>query len=135
MPSASSSSNPIALPIALGLVDPRSPLSLATLDDLEKIRAERWHGDGYMRYASTCELNQIGPWPFATCFVLRAQHDAGLFDRWQSAPGGDPADQERQHDEDRHQDLPRRVHRVLELSCVGRQVDGLLARLGGVQGQ
>jgi hypothetical protein len=70
-----------ALPIALGLVDPRSPLALATLDDLEKIRAERWHGDGYMRYASTCELNQIGPWPFATCFVLRAQHDAGLLDR------------------------------------------------------
>lgn len=70
-----------ALPIAMGLVDPRSPLSLETLDDLEKIRAERWHGDGYMRYASTCELNQIGPWPFATCFVLRAQHDAGLFDR------------------------------------------------------
>jgi hypothetical protein len=70
-----------ALPIALGMIDPRSPLSLATLDDLEKIRCERWHGDGYMRYASTCELNQIGPWPFATCFVLRGQHDAGLFDR------------------------------------------------------
>jgi hypothetical protein len=69
-----------ALPIALGLVEPRCPLALATLDDLEKIRAERWHGDGYMRYASTCELNQIGPWPFATCFVLRGQHDAGLFD-------------------------------------------------------
>ncbi|MCC6123528.1 MAG: hypothetical protein IT426_01050 [Pirellulales bacterium] len=70
-----------ALPAALGLIDPRSPLSLATLDDLERIRGERWHGDGYMRYASTCELNQIGPWPFATCFVMRAQHDAGLFDR------------------------------------------------------
>jgi hypothetical protein len=70
-----------ALPAALRLIDPRSPLSLATLDDMEKIRCERWRGDGYMRYASTCELNQIGPWPFATCFVLRAQHDAGLFDR------------------------------------------------------
>ncbi len=61
-----------ALPIALGLVDPHSPLARATLDDLEKIRAERWFGGGYMRYSSTCELNQIGPWPFATCFVLRA---------------------------------------------------------------
>lgn len=43
----------LALPIALGLVDP----------------------------ASSGEPDQPGPWPVATCFILRAQHDAKLDDR------------------------------------------------------
>jgi hypothetical protein len=70
-----------ALPIAYGLVPPRSALALNTLDELEKLRDARWFGGGYERYHSSGQCDQPGPWPFATCFILRAQHEAGLFDR------------------------------------------------------
>jgi hypothetical protein len=70
-----------ALPIALGLVDARSPLARKTLDDLEKLWSARWSGGGYERYHSSAQGDQPGPWPFASCFILRAQHEAGLFDR------------------------------------------------------
>ena len=41
-----------ALPIALGLVDPRSPLARKTLDGLEELWNARWSGGGYERYHS-----------------------------------------------------------------------------------
>ena len=71
----------MALPIALGIVDPRSALALNTLDELEKLWNARWFGGGYERYHSSGQVDQPGPWTFATCFILRAQHDAGLLDR------------------------------------------------------
>lgn len=70
-----------ALPIALGLVDPRSALALKTLDHLELLWNMRWFGGGHERYNSTSELDTPGPWPFATCFIMRASHDSGLYDR------------------------------------------------------
>jgi hypothetical protein len=70
-----------ALPIALGIVDPRSRLSKNTLDDLEQIWNTRWEDGGYDRYHTSSQPDQPGPWPFATCFILRAQHEAGLYDR------------------------------------------------------
>ena len=39
----------------------------------------RWFGGGYGRYHSSGECDQPGPWSFATCFILRAQHEAGDF--------------------------------------------------------
>lgn len=84
-----------ALPIALGIVDARSDLARKTLDDLEALWNTRWSDGGYDRYHTSSQPDQPGPWPFATCFILRAQHDAGLFDRsrrsleWlNSVPGG-----------------------------------------------
>jgi hypothetical protein len=71
----------MALPIALGVVDPRSTLAHNTLDELEKLWNARWFGGGYERYHSSGQVDQPGPWTFATCFILRAQHDAGLLDR------------------------------------------------------
>lgn len=71
----------MALPIALGLVDPHSPLALKTIDCLEQLWNMRWIGGGYERYNSTSEPDTPGPWPFATAFILRAQHEAGLYDR------------------------------------------------------
>lgn len=70
-----------ALPIALGLVDGRSPLARRTLDDLEGLWNTRWSDGGYDRYHTSSQPDQPGPWPFATCFILRAQHEARLFDR------------------------------------------------------
>jgi hypothetical protein len=71
----------LALPIAFGLVPARSELALRTLDELEHLRDARWFGGGYERYHSSGQCDQPGPWTFATCFILRAQHEAGLFDR------------------------------------------------------
>jgi hypothetical protein len=71
----------MALPIALGLVDARSKLTRSTLDSLEGLSSARWFGGGYERYHSSGQGDQPGPWPFASCFILRAQHEAGLFDR------------------------------------------------------
>jgi hypothetical protein len=71
----------VALPIALGLIDPRSPLAHKTLDDLERLWSQRWFGGGYERYNSSSQEDTPGPWPFASCFILRALHDAGLYER------------------------------------------------------
>jgi hypothetical protein len=70
-----------ALPIALGLVAPRSSIALKTLDDLEPIWNARWSDGGYGRYNASSEPGTPGAWPLATCFVLRAQQDAGLYER------------------------------------------------------
>jgi hypothetical protein len=71
----------VAVPIALGLVDPHSPLAQKTLDHIEAIWNQRWFGGGYERYNSSSQVDTPGPWPFATCFILRALHEAGRFDK------------------------------------------------------
>lgn len=70
-----------ALPIALGVVDPKSPVARGTLDQLEGLWNTRWSDGGYDRYHTSGQPDQPGPWPFATMFILRAQHEAGLWDR------------------------------------------------------
>jgi hypothetical protein len=76
MPDAS-----MALPIALGVVPARSDLAHRTLEDLEGLWNTRWSDGGYDRYHTSGQPDQPGPWPFATAFILRAEHDAGNFDR------------------------------------------------------
>lgn len=71
----------LALPVALRLVDPESELAKATLNEVEKLRDLRWFDGGYDRYDSTSSINNPGPWAFASCFVLRAQHEARQWDR------------------------------------------------------
>jgi hypothetical protein len=90
MPDAS-----MALPIALGVVSARSEVARRTLEDLEGLWNTRWSDGGYDRYHTSGQPDQPGPWPFATTFILRAQHDAGNFDRSRRAlewlntcPGG-----------------------------------------------
>ena len=67
----------MALPIALNLVDPKSDLARKTLNELEKIWNQRWSFGGYERYNSSSQGDAPGPWPFATTFIMRAQHEAG----------------------------------------------------------
>jgi hypothetical protein len=85
----------VALPIAYGLIDPHSALARKTLDRLEGLWNARWSGGGYGRYHPSGEWDQPGAWPLATCFLMRAQHEAGRLDRsrraleWlHSIPGG-----------------------------------------------
>ena len=76
MPDAS-----MALPIALGVVPAHSELARRTLDDLEGLWNTRWPDGGHDRYHTSGQPDQPGPWPFATTFILRAEHDAGNFNR------------------------------------------------------
>jgi hypothetical protein len=83
-----------ALPIFLGVVDPRSELARRTVDDLERLWNARWSDGGYDRYNTSSQPDQPGPW-FTTTLVLRAQHAAGMLDRsrrtldWlNTCPGG-----------------------------------------------
>jgi len=70
-----------ALVISLGLVDPRSSLAQKTLDYLEQLWNMRWFGGGYERYNSSSQQDTPGPWPFASCFILRGLDDAGQYER------------------------------------------------------
>jgi hypothetical protein len=70
----------MALPLALGLVEPNSPLALNTLKEIEKLRNQRWWGGGYGRYDASSEINMPGPWGIAGALVLRGQHEGGRLD-------------------------------------------------------
>ena len=76
MPDAS-----MALSIALGIVPARSELARHTLDDLEGLWNARWSDGGHDRYHTSGQPDQPGPWPFATAFIMRAEHDAGNYER------------------------------------------------------
>lgn len=71
----------MALPIDLGLINPKSELARNTLDNLQALWDFRWSFGGYDRYNTSSEPDQPGPWSFATCFILRAQQAAGMYDR------------------------------------------------------
>jgi hypothetical protein len=69
----------MALPIALGIINPSSSVARNTLELLEKLWNTRWSDGGYDRYNTSSQMDQPGPWPFASCFILRAQHDSRLY--------------------------------------------------------
>jgi hypothetical protein len=69
------------LPVMFGIVDPASDIARRTLDNIEQLWNARWSDGGYDRYHSSGQLDQPGPWTFPSCFVMRAQHDAGLYER------------------------------------------------------
>lgn len=71
----------MALPIDLGIVNPRSKLARNTLNELQSLWDARWSFGGYDRYNTSSQPDQPGPWTFATGFILRAQHAAGMYKR------------------------------------------------------
>jgi hypothetical protein len=66
-----------ALPIALGIVPPDSPICRLTLQSLEALWNQTWTGGGYGRYNVSSEPDSPGGWPFASLFIARAAVEAG----------------------------------------------------------
>ena len=64
-------------PLVLGLIDPKSPVSLKTLESMEQLWNQRWTTGGYARYNITSEPDSPGAWPFPTMLILRAYFEAG----------------------------------------------------------
>jgi hypothetical protein len=63
-------------PIVLSLVDPKSPVSMKTLQSIELLWNQRWTTGGYARYNITSEPDSPGPWPFPTMLIARAYYEA-----------------------------------------------------------
>ena len=70
-----------ALPIALGLVSPDSPVAIATMNSLEALWNQSWQGGGYGRYHFSSEADSAGPWPFASLFLARAYVEMGDYEK------------------------------------------------------
>jgi hypothetical protein len=66
-----------ALPIALGIVTPNSPIARRTFRHLEQLWNQAGNGGGYSRYHVSSEPDSPGGWPFASLFVARAAVEAG----------------------------------------------------------
>lgn len=66
-----------ALPIALGVIPPKSPLARRTLQSLEALWNQDWKHGGYGRYHVSSEPDSPGSWPFASLFIARAAFEAG----------------------------------------------------------
>jgi hypothetical protein len=64
-------------PIVLGLIDPKSSVSLKTLESMEQLWNQRWTTGGYARYNVTSEPDSPGAWPFPTMVILRAYLESG----------------------------------------------------------
>lgn len=64
-------------PIILGLLDPKSAVSLKTLESMEQLWNQRWTTGGYARYHVTSEPDSPGAWPFPTMLIVRAYLEAG----------------------------------------------------------
>lgn len=69
------------LPIVYNFVEAKSELAMKTLDWVEKLWNQRWDYGGYERYDSSSEPEPPGPWPFASLFIAKANHEAGNYDK------------------------------------------------------
>jgi GH15 family glucan-1,4-alpha-glucosidase len=73
------------LPIAFGLVDPRSDVAKNTVAAMDALWSQAWDDGGYGRYNILSEPDSPGPWPFATAIVAGAALEVGDFERAQRA--------------------------------------------------
>src|SRR5207237_4729623 len=73
------------LPIALGVIDPRSDIAKKTIDTMEVLWSQAWKDGGYGRYNIDSEPDSPGPWPFATAYMAAACLEAGDLPRFQRA--------------------------------------------------
>jgi len=70
-----------ALPIAIGFIPPESPVSKATLENIEILWNQDWDTGGHGRYNFTSEADSSGAWPFASLFIARAYMETGDYDK------------------------------------------------------
>ncbi len=70
----------MALPISMGIVNPKSKLARNTLEELQQLWSSRWSTGGYDRYNTSSEPDQPGAWIFATEFMLNAEQEAEMYD-------------------------------------------------------
>ena len=82
-------------PMVLGVIDPKDPISIKTLESMEELWNERWTTGGYARYNVTSEPDSPGAWPFPTMLIVRAYFESGNDEKvWRgldwllNAPGG-----------------------------------------------
>jgi hypothetical protein len=71
----------VAFPIIYGMIDPRSELSLKTLEWVDTLWSQQWEGGGYSRYNTHSEPDPPSPWPFNSVMVARAHAEAGNDER------------------------------------------------------
>jgi hypothetical protein len=67
----------VAFPIIYGMIDPKSELSLKTLEWVDTLWSQQWDGGGYSRYNTHSEPDPPAPWPFNSVMVARAHAEAG----------------------------------------------------------
>ena len=68
-------------PIIFEMIDPKSDLSLKTLEWVESLWNQRWKIGGYERYNSSSEPQPPGPWPIASLLIAEAYWEAGNYDK------------------------------------------------------
>jgi hypothetical protein len=71
----------VAFPIIFGLIDPKSDLSLKTLEWVDTLWGQQWEEGGYSRYNTHSEPDPPAPWPFNSVMVARAHTEAGNDDK------------------------------------------------------
>ncbi|MEO5931684.1 MAG: hypothetical protein ABIR47_17245 [Candidatus Kapaibacterium sp.] len=69
-----------ALPIIYGLIDPASPIALATMEHLRSLWNPMGNG-GYARYNIASDPDSPGAWAFASAFMAAAEIETGLEER------------------------------------------------------
>jgi len=65
-----------AWPIALGLVDPTSPLAKRTLVRMEELWNDEWDFGGYGLHNANSEISKKGPWPMSFYMITQAAVEA-----------------------------------------------------------
>ena len=71
----------VAFPIIYGMIDPKSELSLKTLEWVDTLWSQQWEGGGYSRYNTHSEPDPPAAWPFNSVMVARAHAEAGNDDK------------------------------------------------------
>lgn len=71
----------VAFPIIYGMVEPKSELSLKTLEWVDTLWSQQWEGGGYPRYNTHSEPDPPAAWPFNSVMVARAHAEAGNDDK------------------------------------------------------
>jgi hypothetical protein len=71
----------VTFPIIFGMIDPKSELSLKTLEWVDTLWSQQWKEGGYGRYNTHSEPDPPAAWSFNSVMVARAHAEAGNDDK------------------------------------------------------